>query len=146
MVTGDTDAPSEQWFGETPEIAAPLSRDQIFELLTNSRRRKILRYLDANEGRGHLEDIAARIAAVEDGIQLDSVSDERQRTIYISLYQHHCPKMFEAGVIDYDRDEGAVTLQDTASVLLPYIYFDPTAEDERRGGIVASVKSWLGFD
>ena len=63
--------------------AADLSRDQVFDLLANTRRRCVLHYLRRVEG----------------------AADQRKR-VYTSLQQTHLRKLEDAGIVEYD-DEAA---------------------------------------
>jgi hypothetical protein len=84
--------------GETR--ALPL--DTVFDLLSNHRRRLVLRYLES-EGEAALGDLAEVIAGHEnDKPRAEVTATERKRT-YVALYQCHVPKLEEADVVETDR-------------------------------------------
>ncbi|SDM62963.1 hypothetical protein SAMN04487949_2323 [Halogranum gelatinilyticum] len=98
-----------------------LSKDELFEILKNQRRRDALRYLKANDGTAKLSDMAEYIAAKENGIDVAALSSSQRKRVYIGLYQCHLPKMASFGVIDFDKDRGTIALLPTASVLDSYL-------------------------
>lgn len=101
-----------------------LSKDELFEILKNQRRRDALRYLKANDGTARLSDMSEYIAAKENGIDIAAISSSQRKRVYIGLYQCHLPKMASFGVIDFDKDRGTIALLPMASV------FDSYLEDE----------------
>ncbi|WP_083851135.1 DUF7344 domain-containing protein [Halogranum rubrum] len=117
-------APSAQASSEQP-----LSRDDVFHLLQNARRRGVVRYLSERDDDEvyEMRDIAAQVAAWENEkpiAQLDSA--ERQR-VYISLYQGHLPKLAEKGVIEYNQSRGRVEPTPLLAQLESYVTTDTDA-------------------
>jgi hypothetical protein len=120
-------APSAQ---ETTE--QPLSRDDVFHLLQSARRRGVVRYLSERDEDAvcEMRDIAAQVAAWENGkpiTQLDS--DERQR-VYISLYQGHLPTLNEKGIIEYNQSRGRVEPTPLLNQLEAYVMSDADSEEQ----------------
>lgn len=101
-----------------------LSKDLVFELLKESRRRLLLRLLDENTGKSTLGEMAELIAAEENGCDRSQISSDERKRAYVGLYQCHLPKMDDANVIDFDRARGDIELRPEANELLPYLYFD----------------------
>lgn len=99
----------------------PLSLDETFELLKNSRRRAVIRHLIEHDGSSQLSDLAEHIAAAENGITVHELSSDQRKRVYIGLYQCHLPKMDNLGVIEYNKNRGTVELQDSVTQLLPYM-------------------------
>lgn len=88
------------------------SKDELFEILSSTRRRRIIYHLAQEGPRLTLNQLATKIAAVEtDTPEADITADERQR-VYISLYQTHLPKLEEAAIVTYDEEERSVSLTD----------------------------------
>lgn len=130
-VSHDSDA-----VDDDPRGDEPLSRDTIYTLLKNSRRRQVLRYLREHE-EASLGELAEQIAAYENDVEVDAVSSSQRKRVYIGLYQAHFPKMDDAGVIDFQKHRGTVTLLDRASQLFPYL--DPHEKAEDRREVVAAL-------
>jgi DNA-binding transcriptional ArsR family regulator len=98
-----------------------LSKDTVFSILSNRRRRHVLRYLRHNRGSASLRDLAERIATWENDVPVDDLTYKQRKRVYSSLHQTHLPKLDEAGVVDYDRSEGTVTMADRAADLDAYL-------------------------
>ena len=89
-----------------------LSKDELFRILSSSRRRYIIYFLHEEGKPVSLNDLATRIAAEENERPVEEVTDSERQRVYISLYQTHLPKLEEAEIITYDEDERIVTLSD----------------------------------
>jgi DNA-binding transcriptional ArsR family regulator len=106
--------------GAEDENAIP--RDDFFEILSNRRRRQVIQLLEQRpDGRAELSELVDRIAAWENGTAVDQLSYDDRKSVHISLYQHHAPKMDEAGVIDYDERAGVLSLTEEAGNLTGYL-------------------------
>jgi hypothetical protein len=128
-----------------------LPLDTIFELLRNDRRRRVLEYLDENDGEATLSDLAERIAAIENDTTEQALSSQQRKRVYVGLYQCHLPKMDGAGVIDFDENRGDVVRKPAADQLRPYLEAATTEEDTPLGmpavsllGSVACGSGYLG--
>lgn len=109
----------------------------IFEVLRASRRREVLRYLDAHDGEGTVGTLAEHLAAEENGTEPSLVTSPQRKRTYVALYQIHLPKLDDLGVVDYERDRGTVRLLGPAWWYIEYLYFEPgeppfDAEDDDR--------------
>ncbi|WP_418280285.1 DUF7344 domain-containing protein [Halorubrum sp. DTA98] len=102
-----------------------LSQDIAFDLLSNARRRFVLRQLQEESDPVELGDLAGALAAKENGVPVDELTAQQRKRTYVSLYQTHIPKMVEAGVIEYDRDAGTVSSTDHVDELASYFYSTP---------------------
>lgn len=115
-----------------------LSRDDVFDLLRNSRRREVLRYLDSLEdGETTLSHLAEEIAAKEHDTTVDGITSSQRKRVYIGLYQGHLPKMADRGVIEYDKNRGTVKLKDM-SQLAPHLY-SPESDERSATPAVAAL-------
>ena len=106
-----------------------LSKDVIFELLKNRRRREVLTYLLESEGTVTLGELAEQIAAWENDTTVNALSSDQRKRVYVALYQTHLPKMDDAGIIDYDQDRGLIELSDNADLLMMYLDTDTHRTD-----------------
>ncbi len=102
-----------------------LSKDNIFEVLSSSRRRYVIYYLYSHEGTAELKELARHIAAWESGAPLESITDEETRRVYISLYQTHLPKLAEFDIVRYDSDARIAELTPRADQLSRYLDTKP---------------------
>jgi len=94
-----------------------LNQDQIFGLLSNERRRLVLRHLAEAEETVRVRDLATQIAAWENEIDPVMVTYKQRKRAYTSLYQGHLSKMDDCGVVEYDRSRGTVTPTAAAGTL-----------------------------
>ncbi|RDZ62158.1 hypothetical protein C5B90_17535 [Haloferax sp. Atlit-12N] len=107
-----------------------LGKDEIYHLLQNERRRKVLEYLRDREGPVQMRDIAEQVAAWEHDTTVQALmSDQRQR-VYIALYQAHLPKLDEEGVIDYNQSRGIVEKTPLANELAAHLELPDDDDDE----------------
>jgi len=98
----------------------PLSQDQVFDLLSNSRRRFVLHYLKQADGPVRLSELAAEIAAIENEVSVDELTSQQRKRTYVSLYQTHIPKLQDAGAVSYDAETGMVELSSGAGEIGEY--------------------------
>lgn len=103
----------------TPEAEDPPAWeavDDMFDVLSNHRRRRVLTYLEANET-AVVGELAEHIASIENKKPVSALSSQERKRVYIALYQSHLPKMAAAGVVDYDKNRGTVSPTDDAAEL-----------------------------
>jgi len=104
----------------TPD-STPLTPDDVFEILSNHRRRMVLYYLREHGDSAGVKELAEAIAAMENEIPAEELTSQQRKRVYVSLYQTHLPKMADAQVIEYDKDEGTVRLTDRTSSIDQYL-------------------------
>lgn len=89
-----------------------LTKGEIFEVLSSSRRRLLLYYLHDRGGRAPLDELAQEIASIESGIPIEELDKQAYKRIYISLYQTHVPNLEKHGLVTYDEEDKRVALTD----------------------------------
>jgi hypothetical protein len=92
----------------SPQDSQTLPQDTAFDLLSNGRRRFVLRQLQRRRDGVELSDLAEELAAEENDLPPEELSSQQRKRTYVSLYQTHIPKLADAGVVDYDSDTGMV--------------------------------------
>lgn len=118
---------------------SPLSQDTVFDLLSNTRRRYLLKRLNEVDGQMDLGDLSTEVAAMENDISPDEVSTQQRKRTYVSLYQTHVPKLVEAGVIQYDQDAGTVALDTGVEEIAAYFGTEPDVRPWHRLYVATSV-------
>ena len=93
--------------------------DELFGLLSNSRRRAVLELL-AETDESTVYELSRHIAGRENGTDPQQVTAVERKRVYIGLHQNHLPLMNRHGVIEYDKDRGTVALADDPSAT-PYL-------------------------
>lgn len=118
----------------SPEDVGPLSRDTLFELLKNRRRRDVLRYLRHRDEMVTLSDLAEHVAALENDIPEAQLSSRQRKRVYVALYQCHLPILARADVIEFNQARGHITRTERADQLYPYLDDNPRpgAEESAR--------------
>jgi hypothetical protein len=91
-----------------------LARDDVYEALSNRRRRFVIHYLQRNGARAALGTLAEHVAAWENDIDVAAVGSDARKNVYTSLQQFHLPKMEDMNLIRFDRRAGEVELTDDA--------------------------------
>lgn len=92
---------------ETTEL--PL--DSVYGILSESRRRFALyNFLDSDHA--NIEGLSLQIAAWEQGVTIDAVSEERKQRVTTSLLHSHLPKLEDHGIVEYDSRTGDVIAAD----------------------------------
>lgn len=123
-------------------------RDEVFSLLSNSRRRSVLYVLYRSGEAYELSELVAEVASCETGALVDNLDDEVTQSIYISLYQTHLPKLTEFGLVEYDDDTRVVSLTSRGQGVLVPADLRSTPRWHRYyaalllGGLVAGGAAW----
>ncbi|UHQ95324.1 DUF7344 domain-containing protein [Haloterrigena alkaliphila] len=129
MSSIDTSLPDEIASVADSEEEQRLSKDVIFELLKNRRRREVLAYLLEADDTVTLGELAEQIAAWENDTEVSALSSDQRKRVYVALYQTHLPKMDDAGIVEYDQDRGLISLADNADLLMMYLDTDTHQQD-----------------
>ncbi|MBZ6495728.1 DUF7344 domain-containing protein [Natrinema longum] len=129
MSSIDTSLPDEIASVADTDEDERLSKDVIFELLKNRRRREVLAYLLEADDTVTLGELAEQIAAWENDLEVNALSSDQRKRVYVALYQTHLPKMDDAGIVEYDQDRGLISLADNADLLMMYLDTDTHRQD-----------------
>ena len=114
-----------------------LSRDTVFQTLSNSRRRFVIELLYRTAPGGgavSLREISEQLAASENGIELVEVTYKQRKRVHTSLYQSHLPKLHKDGIVAYDKRGGTVALTERAREFEPYF-----------GRGAGASRAWAGY-
>jgi len=84
------------------------SREEIFEIVSNQRRRHVVHYLRQQDRPVELRELSTQLSAWENEEPPAEVSHNERRRVYTALRQSHLPKMDEAGVVEYDADRSVI--------------------------------------
>lgn len=101
------------------------SRDVIFQVLGNQRRRYALHYLKHYENPAEIGTLATQVAAWENEVPAPEVTSQQRKRVYNTLQQAHLPKLNETGFVEYDAANGLVELTDRAGDLDIYLELAP---------------------
>lgn len=104
-MANDDGGPSTREFAALPESADGLSKDLVYSMLSNARRRYILLTLLED---ARTVDVSALVDAVTIREYDESYTYTQRKRVYVSVRQTHLPALQDAGVIEYDADRGTV--------------------------------------
>ena len=81
------------------ELDTVLSMNQLFDVLADERRRRLLCYLHRKDG-----DVASLVELIDYLVvqEADSVADLDTDDVAISLAHKHLPKLADVGLVEYD--------------------------------------------
>ncbi|WP_205427170.1 hypothetical protein [Halorussus sp. MSC15.2] len=130
-----------------------LSRDLVFDVLKNRRRRYALHYLRRADDSVQLSELAEQVAAWENDITVDAISAAERKRVYTALYQSHLPKLDDAGIVEYNQNRGIVELSDAAEQLDVYLDLESRPDIPwcnwylglAVGGLGLLTGAWLGL-
>jgi hypothetical protein len=115
------------------DLPPELSKDELFHLLQNQRRRRVLLYLQGTDSKVNMRDVAEQVAAWENDTTVEALSSDERQRVYIALYQSHLPKLDDADVLSYNQQRGIVERTPLANQLDTYLNVDtpsPLSDDE----------------
>jgi hypothetical protein len=85
------------------------TRDQLFHVLRNQRRRFAIQHLKRRSEPVDVGDLATQIAAWENEVPVEAVTSKQRRRVYNALQQTHVPELADSGIVDVDRREVELT-------------------------------------
>ena len=88
-----------------------LSLDAVYGILSESRRRYLLYYFLEHE-HANIEGLAMQIAAWEEDVSIDAVTESRKERVTTGLLHSQLPKLEEHGIVEYDGRTGDVIVSD----------------------------------
>ena len=104
----------------------PLAREDVFDVLSNERRRCVLDYLKRHEEqRVELRELVDHVAAWENDSKPREVDSDARKRVYTALRQSHLPKLDKTGIVNYEHQRGEVELTDQAREVQLYLEHVP---------------------
>lgn len=123
-----------------------LSKDEVFFLLKNERRRAVIEYLLDRDGRAKFDDLVVDIAAREKDKDAGQITYKERKSVHTSLYQSHLPKLEDAGVVEYDRRSGTVVLTGAVAAIRPHLDLSSNdGEETAEGSETYWQRAYLGL-
>jgi len=102
-----------------------ITYDAIFFTLSNARRRYVLHRLKQYDEPVSVGALAREVAAWENDVPVEAVTNVQRKRSYSALHQTHLPKMADLGIIDYDRERGVIRPTDPIADLDFYLEVIP---------------------
>ena len=98
-----------------------ISDADVFEILSNRRRRFALHAIKRREEPIELSELSEQIAAWEMDTEPEQISYEDRRGVYMTLKTTHIPMMDERGVVEFEQQTKTVRSTDLLSKLDVYV-------------------------
>ena len=117
----DVDLPGPAQPDSEPSPDTEVTEDELFDVLSNRRRRYAVHLLEREEQPLRLGPLAEQIAAWENGIEPYAVSSAQRKRVYTALQQIHLPRMDEAGIVDFDDRAGIVEATEATEAMDVYV-------------------------
>jgi DNA-binding transcriptional ArsR family regulator len=114
---GSTTAPTAEPRSEIDD----LSEDDVYEMLSNRRRRFVIHALKRAEEPVDVSELSTHVTAWERGVDPDAVKYEDRRNVYSTLQRIHLPKLEEKNVVRVDEETNLVEPTPTLDDLDVYI-------------------------
>lgn len=97
--------------------------DSVFAVLSNERRRRVLRHLFEPRSSATVTELVDRLVTAE--LNGHDRPEELTERITISLHHIHLPKLAESNLVDFDHESGEVTLNEAAAAIEPHLALVP---------------------
>ena len=114
---GSTTAPTAESRSEIDD----LSEDDVYEMLSNRRRRFVIHALKRAEEPVDVSELSTHVTAWERGVDPDAVKYEDRRNVYSTLQRTHLPKLEEKNVVTVHEEENLVEPTDELEELDIYV-------------------------
>lgn len=82
-----------------------LTFDAVFDILSNSKRRRCVRLVSAQPGITKRE-LTARVTAAENEDEATGHSATTEKSVYVTLHQTHLPKLYRQNIVAQDGRDG----------------------------------------
>ncbi|MEF8771704.1 DUF7344 domain-containing protein [Halodesulfurarchaeum sp.] len=89
-------------------VGAHPGEDELFQVLSNRRRRYAVHAIKQESGPAQIGDVAERVASWEYDVERAELSYDERKRIYTALQQSHLPKMDDAGIVSFDKERGVI--------------------------------------
>jgi hypothetical protein len=110
--------------------AQALSKDDVFEVFSNQRRRLVFDYLHRQDENNTVDisEISTHVASAELETPPERIKYDERKNVHTALHQFHLPKMDAAGIVEFDDRSGDITLTEEGKEL--DVYLETVSGDE----------------
>lgn len=109
----------------TVDIAAlregAVSTDDLFDVLSNARRRFVIACLATHSKPLAVADIATELTCWECKTPSDQIPEEHVQSRYVALYHVHVPKMADVGILEYNQERNTIALVDECDGITSFV-------------------------
>jgi hypothetical protein len=97
--------------------AIPMSPEDVFEAISNSRRRRVILSVDRAEEGVDANELSVEIASRENAVDPSRVTGEQRSRVYVGLVQNHLDTLDDLDAARYDSRSKLVEPTDATSPL-----------------------------
>lgn len=97
--------------------AIPMSPEDVFEAISNRRRRRVLLSVDRAEEGVDANELSVEIASRENAVDPSTVTGEQRSRVYVGLVQNHLDTLDDLGAACYDSRSKLVEPTDATAPL-----------------------------
>lgn len=97
--------------------AIPMNPQNVFEAISNSRRRRVILSVDRAEDGVDANELSVEIASRENAVDPSKVTGEQRSRVYIGLVQNHLDTLDDLGAARYDSRSKLVKPTDATAPL-----------------------------
>ena len=101
----------------------PPEKDELYDLLSNHRRRYVLHFCKRTDGPVTLSELAEQVAAWEQDKAVAEITSAERKRVYTSLQQTHLDRLDDAGIVAFEGDR--IELTEAAEELDIYLDIVP---------------------
>lgn len=101
--------------------AIPMSPENVFQAISNSRRRRVILSVDRAEESVDANELSVEIASRENAIDPSKVTGEQRSRVYVTLVQNHLETLDDLGAACYDSRSKLVEETDATAALAKLI-------------------------
>jgi hypothetical protein len=116
--------------------AIPMSPEAVFDVIANSRRRRVILSIDRRDGPVEANELSTEIAARENEVDPSKVTGQQRSGVYVTLVQSHLETLDDLGAASYDSRSKQVSPTEATGPLARLIRqittdcYTPTETDE----------------
>lgn len=112
--------------GQSADTDSAPTRESLYSVLSDKRRRYTLHYLKQRGDQVGVRDLAEQVAAWENDKPIEELTSQERKRVYIALYQSHLSTLDEKGLVEYNEDEGTVSVSDSMRSMDLYLEVVPS--------------------
>lgn len=117
----------------SPLMEMDLDTDALFEVLSDPARRFVVACLHEYANPMALADVADELAVWKYDTEITDIPADEVKSIYITLYHAHIPKMADAGIVKYSQERDAVALAEIGEEISAHMTLPPVNRSASHG-------------